>query len=115
VPPSGELHEELGYIMGTPDPKRRVQRLMDSTAHAHGPAHRGDPVHSLGGIVVELAKRGELTPANVLAAQGHILQDKAFDAIWRALPVKGPYRQAVKNESMRILARTLRQVRKGRR
>jgi hypothetical protein len=114
VPPSGELHEELDFLMGVRAPDRRVQRLMDSTAATHGPHHRKDHIHSLAGVAVELAKRGELTADNILAAQAHLTQDAAFDAIWKKLPLKGPVRQLVKNEGMRILARSLRQLRKGR-
>lgn len=88
---------------------------MDSTAHQHGGRHREDAVHSLGGVVVELAKRGELTAENVLAANAHLLQDRAFDRIWRALPVKGPLRPVVKNLGMKQVAKMLRAARKGKR
>jgi len=112
--PSGDLHEELNFLMGARDPGRKVQRLVDSTAHGHGPAHRKDPIHSLEGVVLELAKRGELTGDNVLAAVAHFNQDRAFDAVWRNFPVKGPFRQAVKNEAMKAIARALRENRRRR-
>lgn len=112
--PSGDLHAELNLVMGVRDPSRRVQKLVDSTAKAHGPAHRHDAVHSLGGAIIELANRGELTPENALAVVAHINQDRAFDAVWRALPIKGPLREFTKTQIQKTLVKALREARKRR-
>ena len=94
--PSGDVHAAITRkLLGSTD-GRDVQRLMDSTAKIHGPSHRHDDVHSLNGVMAELAQRGQLTPENILAAQLHIGTDRAFDEIHKRIPLRGAQKQAVK-------------------
>jgi hypothetical protein len=113
VPPTGDLHAELNALMGVKDPGRRVQRLLDSTARTHGPAHRHDPVHSLDGAIIELAKQGRVTADDVNAVVAHLTQDAAFDRVWKSLP-PGPVRQTAKALGMPLLTKALRKMRTGR-
>lgn len=95
--PSRALHDELSIAMGL-DPKlaRRVQSIMDSTAKSHGGRHRKDDIHSLSGVALELAKRGELTPEAIQAAAAHLAQDRLGDALNAVNPIRGPMRQPSK-------------------
>ena len=112
--PSQRLHDELNELVGLDREKaRRIQKLMDSTARAHGPAHRHDEVHSLPGVAAELLRRGEFTPENLQAAAAHLAQDAMFDALGRAVPA-GPARRAFKGLAEDALTRALRGSRRRR-
>jgi hypothetical protein len=83
---------------------------IDSTARAHGPSHRHDEVHSLPGVALELAKRGQLSPQNLLAAQHHLVQDAAVDGMLKATGLRGPSRAFVKDLLEKAIVRGARRL-----
>ncbi len=105
------MHRELNRLMGVEDPGMSIQKLMDSTSTVHHGRHREDAVHSLGGVAVELAKRGQLTARNMEAANAHLLQDRLGDAINRALPIHGPMRKPFKDLVQAAMVQSLRRRR----
>ncbi|MGI0066829.1 MAG: hypothetical protein ACREB9_00155 [Thermoplasmata archaeon] len=79
--PNAELHAAINRLVLGSD-GREVQKLLDRTAHVHGPSHRKDPEHSMENLLVELALANQLTPENVLAGQLHIVVDEAWSGYW---------------------------------
>jgi hypothetical protein len=109
--PSRALHAELNRLMRVSDPGMEIQRLIDSTARTHGPSHRDDEIHSLGGVIAELSKRGALTTERVRAAAAHLAQDRMWDEVSKRVPVRGPLRQPTRQ----LLEATLVQLLRSRR
>lgn len=94
--PNRAAHRALtALVMGGYDGDE-AHAAVDSTARLHGPSHRHDEVHTLAGAAVELAKRGQLTPRNLLAAQHHFVQDKVVDSLVNVTGLKGPARTFAK-------------------
>lgn len=90
--PSGDTHAAVTKAILRTTDGRLVQKIMDSTAGEHGPSHRHDHVHSLEGVAMELAKRGQLTGENMAAAMLHQMTDEAFTRFGRTLPAGTPRR-----------------------
>lgn len=112
--PSGDLHEEISRLV-TGRSGREVQRILDSTAHTHGGRHREDSIHSLGGLAVELMRRGELTPEKMLDGALHLATDEAFSRAMKGLPIRGPMRQPTKQLLQASLVQALKSARRARR
>jgi len=92
--PSGRAHRAFSEFALKED-GAEVHRVIDSTAAIHGPSHRGDPVHSVQGVVTELAKRGQLQPLSAAHAALHVGLDRGVSAVANRLP-RGPMRKLVK-------------------
>lgn len=93
--PSGKTHREFARWFGVRD-SRAVDRLIDSTASAHGPAHRSDPIHTLPGVLQALASRGELNSQTAAAAVLHFAADGLFDRMLAVTRLRGEPRKAAK-------------------
>jgi hypothetical protein len=90
--PGGELHAAITKkALGITG--EDIQRLMDSTANAHGPHHREDAVHSIPGITLALAQEGKLTPKNLAVAHLHLGTDLVMSEVYRRVLPKGPLRR----------------------
>lgn len=104
--PGGKLHAAATRrVLGVSGIE--VQRLMDSTARLHGPAHRRDHVHSVNGVVIELARRGQLTPQAPAVAALHRLLDETMSPIYRHVLPKGPLRRPAQELLENILVQAL--------
>lgn len=91
--PSGETHRAIARAFGVKD-SREVDRLMDSTVHQHGSAHRNDPIHSIGGVARALALRDRLTGDAIRAAALHLAADQTISTIMKRTRLKGASRRA---------------------
>jgi hypothetical protein len=114
VCPSEDLHREVSLLVLKRDGKR-VQKLMDSTSHVHGGRHREDEVHSLGGLAMELARRGELTADRMAEGLIHQAVDEAWSRAMKGLPIRGPMRQPAKRLLEAAVSEALRASRRRRR
>jgi len=113
--PSGRLHAVLTErVLGSTD-GREVQKILDSTARAHGPSHRQDHVHSLPGVAAELALRGQLTLENMAAASLHLMADDAWSRMWSSVPMPSRFKQPMKAYAEELLADSLQPTRRRRR
>ena len=102
--PSRRLHRAVaGRIPGV-DSSGAVDRILDSTAATHGPSHRQDHVHTIPGVAVELARRGELTSEKMAAAVTHLALDRAWSALWHRVPMPSRLKQPFKQLGEEILA-----------
>ena len=114
--PRRKLHKAITErVLGVPGTD--VHKLLDSTAHAHGPRHRLDREHSIAGVAVELARRGQLTSQNLQVAQLHILTDQVMSAVYRRVLPKGALRQPAQEIVEDLLVKAIRpkKRRRGRR
>lgn len=109
--PSRATHRELTKLLLNGYDGDAAHAAVDSTARAHGPAHRRDEVHSPAGAVLELLKRGQASPESVSAVYAHLAQDKMVDGMVDATGLKGPSRQFVKAQLEKTIVRVLRRSR----
>ncbi len=109
--PSRQTHRELTRLLLNGYDGDAAHAAVDSTARAHGPAHRHDEVHSPAGAVLELMKRGQATPRNVEAVYAHLAQDKMVDGMVGVTGLKGTSRQFVKAQLEKTIVQVLRRSR----
>ncbi|MGI0066844.1 MAG: hypothetical protein ACREB9_00230 [Thermoplasmata archaeon] len=110
--PSRATHRAMTALVMQGYDGDEAHAAIDSTARAHGPAHRHDEVHSPEGAVLELMRRGQATPRSVQAVYAHLAQDKMVDGILAFTRLKGPSRQLVKAGIEKTIVRIAR--RRGR-
>jgi hypothetical protein len=93
--PSKDLHRQVSQLILQRD-GALVQQILDSTSQKHAGRHREDPIHSIEGLAIELASRGELTADRIVDGALHLVVDEVWSRAMRAIPVRGPMRQPTK-------------------
>lgn len=104
--PSRRLHRSTAALLLGSDDGGEVDRILDSTVAIHGPRHREDRIHSLPGVAVDLALRGQLTPDRIARAGIHIALDEAWSRTWQQARVPSGLKKPMKDLAEEILARS---------